>query len=142
MNIIKRGLDWKYRIKLGTLIFSYEYDEKLDMIVKVLICGDFKISNKYDGITFENYAYKITVWDNNKYYAWLSEGSFENKITGSKYEWKDGRPSIKSMYLLKKRLDSKNKRITMMNDILKVYQNRSSNNNYLKSEEDFYNRLI
>ena len=89
--------------KLGfyLTIFNYCVDSILDSILnKELDSGISEcITNSfYIDITF-NTGVKATLWNENKWYAWLSRGNIGN------YTWDNARPRRKTMWRLKKEIE-------------------------------------
>jgi len=93
------------RFKLRTLLFNYSEEEYVSAIFKSVL------AEKWKSIEAERYYITITTvsgrklifWNNNKYYAWASDGRF---IAGEKgTSWTDARPSISLLYQMIKRIN-------------------------------------
>ena len=77
---------------LDSLILNLLHDEIVDITLT-----DFELS-----ITFSN-DFTLMVWDENRYYAWLSRGkiTYNGKIF---YEWTKKMPTNKTMNILYNRI--------------------------------------
>jgi len=117
-----------YKIRLGTLLFNDEANRAVTLHLKE--CLRYDILNvglgQFEGeVRFANgVVYRF--WNNNKYYAWLSEGTFSDAYTDEIiYRYTNGRPSAKMMWKFKKeieRFDSNRlRRHTQRQDLTTVY---------------------
>ena len=87
---------------------NYGVDRTLDIILTKAMGSGIKSVKQIDGyyldITFNDGAY-VKIWNSNKYYAWLSIGSFmfPDREDGI-YRWNYERPRRKTMARLYKML--------------------------------------
>ncbi len=95
-----------YNILINTYLFNENRDRALDNILSTCIPFGVLLYKKESScrsiIEFGN-GTSISFWDENKYYAWLMDGT-ATMPDGFKYTWK-GRPSAKNMYRLQKAID-------------------------------------
>jgi len=76
------------------LIRNRGVDFNLDAIIEKILTGkEPKLEISEFEIKLENDDYRFEAWNENKYYAWLHRGVYENKKTGYKYRWEDSMPS-------------------------------------------------
>lgn len=98
----------KYRWKLGCLVFSESIDWVLDELLKQKVelgIKDFYSMNEYYSVVVFNDDTCYKFRNSNKYYSWLCEGHFikDNKFV---YYYRNGRPSVKTMYMFMKLITS------------------------------------
>jgi len=96
------------------LICPFNYNENLELtrLVKEIIASDFIINREetyYTKIETENY--KISFWNENKWYAWMQNGKVIRKNDDRVvFEWQRARPSksvfhdFVKMYLEKRKI--------------------------------------
>jgi hypothetical protein len=71
----------------------------------ILKHNDFDIDLNSHYTILENSEHKITFWSSNKYYAYFSSGELINKKTNKTYNWKDERPSRKTLNAVINKVD-------------------------------------
>ncbi|WP_196607134.1 hypothetical protein [Pectinatus frisingensis] len=93
------------RLKLGTMTFNDSVDKTVDAIVLNAVTKqwkEIKVSEFYITIKLNN-GDILRLWNGNKYYAWLSKGTFFSTAKGF-YQWDDCRPSTRTMVLLRDKI--------------------------------------
>lgn len=90
-----------YKIKLRQFIFNYSVDKELDDILRKCLESGIKTYIKNSGyirLIFNNGA-DARMWDESKYYAWLSDGYITKDDL--RFGWTSKMPSVEVMYKLK-----------------------------------------
>jgi len=99
--------DFFYRFLLFESMFNYDenyvYTNLLQTCIKSGIQKIEDIPYMYKRVTFNNNIV-YTYWNENKYYAWLSIATIVHSDTTNQF--KECRPSIKTMYQFKKLLEN------------------------------------
>lgn len=94
--------------KLRYVTFNNDYCPILDRLFNKNISSGIKSvtakDNYYLYITFNN-GNKLKVWNTNKYYGWLNEGSFIDENKKHIYTWFESRPKRKTMIRFRKLLE-------------------------------------
>lgn len=87
--------------------FTYPIDRKLDKYLKKAIrSGIYSITIRdtyRSNIVFNDGTYGV-IWNANKWYAWLTDGSLVSP-NGDAYVWEDKRPTRWTMIKLKKAIE-------------------------------------
>lgn len=95
MDGLSIGINFKGMNRFTFTMMNYGHDHILSSILSNAMDSGIKsissISRYYISIKFNNGS-EMNAWHENRYYAWLSQGSIINK-DGSEYMWKDARPS-------------------------------------------------
>ena len=92
------------RFALPSFIFNYSADKELDKLFWAASQNKLTdVQETYAHITFTALGMKFTVWDENRWYAWLHQGVVwrDNKIV---YRWSAGRPSVYVMWVFRNHL--------------------------------------
>lgn len=95
----------KAYFKLGSPAYNHDYDPDVDDLFTFFIRKEWKKNIVSDGyrITITTVDNDIlTFWCANKFYAWATNGEFENNSVKSK--WNNARPSLNSIYLMDKKI--------------------------------------
>lgn len=95
-----------YRVRLGVSQFIHPYNKTANkLLLKFLNHDIISIQNRnnysdfYKIITFSN-GWQFTYWDGNRYYAWLSYGTFRNH-RGFLWQYEKGHVKASTMWKLK-----------------------------------------
>lgn len=99
------------RIRMHTWLYNERYGDRAELVARLMLdqeWTDFTTGYCRAGITLENGA-KITIWDSNRYYGWMTDGKYEhNQRT---IWWEHERPSIYTMYRLRNKMNREIRKI-------------------------------
>lgn len=92
------------RFLLSFVIMNDKEDKDLSTVLWACLYSgieDITIETYYMKIKFKNEV-TARLWNGNKFYAWLSQGSFVDKSGKTIYEYDNARPSRDVMWMLYK----------------------------------------
>lgn len=73
---------------------NHRTNTDIDTIIENILKGkESKLEISEFVLKLENDDYEFEAWNTNKYYAWLSSGTYKNKKTEFRYSWNNEMPS-------------------------------------------------